>query len=102
MERELIWQPVALEEYYLIIEFLFQKWNIAVADQFEQTVKLRSESLRLHPEAGLVISDERSVRRIVIHKRTILYYQYDPSKEIIEIVSVFDTRQDPDTQNFRR
>jgi plasmid stabilization system protein ParE len=39
---------------------------------------------------------DENVRRVVIHKNVSLYYDYKEEQNTIEILSIFDNRQNPD------
>jgi plasmid stabilization system protein ParE len=47
-----------------------------------------------NPTSFPIISD--NVRKIVLHKNVSLYYEFNEKENTIEILSIFENRQNPD------
>ena len=58
------------------------------------------QGLLINPLKGRLLDPNKPIRRLVIHKRCILFYFYHPHSETIDINGVMDTRQNPERRLF--
>jgi len=56
------------------------------------------DQIAINPEMYPSTIVQQNVRRCVLNKQTTIYYR--TSKEAIQILTLFDTRQDPDDLKF--
>ena len=99
MALQIIWSENALEDYQHIVEYLLKEWTINVASGFVETVEARVKNLSIFPFVGIASGKEPGVRSIVITKQNLLYYKISASR--VEILNIFDTRQDPDKNKYK-
>lgn len=90
MVREIIWSAKATQRYRQIVEFLLDKWNVTVAENFIKTVEAKLELLKLFPEMGPKSWKGRNVRTLLLTKHNRLYYMLKGDK--ILLVTIYDTR----------
>jgi len=93
MALEVVWTENAIQDYKLVIDYLLLEWSVPVAEKFAETIDKRIEVLSRFPNIGIVSTKDLSIRSIVITKHNKLYYRLLSEK--IEILNIFDTRQNP-------
>lgn len=98
MALEIRWTDNALEDYKSIIHYLVTNWSQTTARKFIDLAESRIQTLALFPAIGISSSKEPGVRSIVLTKKNKLYYRVNDSK--LEILGIFDTRQNPGKNKF--
>lgn len=93
MERKVVWMPIALEDYQSIIDFLLFVWNIEIIREFEVLILESIDRIKLNPTSFALVFG--NVRKIIVHKNVTLFYELKAKENTIEILSVFDNRQNP-------
>jgi plasmid stabilization system protein ParE len=98
MIKQIIWSPAAEKDAEQILDFINTKWSKRVAAKFlnklDDNILLISEDPKLFP----IIEDNLGVRKCVVTKQNSLFYRV--SDETIEIIRLFDTRQNPKSLTF--
>jgi plasmid stabilization system protein ParE len=98
MIKQIIWSPAAEKDAEQILDFINTKWSKRVAAKFlnklDDNILLISEDPKLFP----IIEDNLGVRKCVLTKQNSLFYRV--SDETIEIIRLFDTRQNPKSLTF--
>jgi plasmid stabilization system protein ParE len=72
--------------------FLDNKWSISIRKKVAQKLNKNIEKTRLNPEL-FPKSTVRNTRKCVVSKQISLYYDFDEKN--LNILRIFDTRQDP-------
>lgn len=93
VERKVIWSQRAKSDLFAILDFYFQR-NGTKAYSSGVNVSIR-KSIRLllkHPNIGK-ITNVTNVRNL-IHGDYLIFYEIKP--ESIEILTIWDSRQDPE------
>jgi plasmid stabilization system protein ParE len=94
MAREVILTPTAERDLFNIVGYLTSEWGLTVAnnfiDRFEQVLVLLAES----PGIFQFVDRVKKVQKCVITKHNTLYFK--ETDESIKIITIFDTRQDPE------
>lgn len=98
MAFQIIWTINALDDYEKVVNYLLQEWPLAIVEAFIQTVEKRTEKLANLPYLGRVSAKEPSIRSIILTKHNKLYCRV--FKDAIEILNIFDTRQDTSKNKF--
>lgn len=93
MKREVVITPRAKIEIEEIFEYIELKWNNEVKKKFSNKINAAIKLIVENPELFPISNINRKIRKVVISKQTSLFYHFN-YKHIV-IVSVFDTRQDP-------
>lgn len=88
-----LWLDSAVESFQEIDNFLGRVWNLNTQQQFEERVLTKLKLLTDNPEMGRVSEDSPSVRTLLIHPTTTLYYRL--AAEEIQLLYFWDNRQDP-------
>jgi plasmid stabilization system protein ParE len=98
MAFKVTWTPHAEEDYKIVITYLKDTWTEKIALQFIGKVEQRLSRLSIFPLTGIVSNKDKSIRSIVITKHNKLYYRI--KNDTIEILNLFDTRQNPDKNSY--
>ena len=93
MHKQVVWSPAAEKDLEKILEYLKLFWNLSVLSRFiiktDDSITLIVDNPKIFP----LINKELNIRKSVITKQNTLYYR--EKNDTIEIVRLFDTRQDP-------
>jgi len=93
MAKEVVITKLAIDDYDIVVGYLTGKWGINVAnnfmDRFDEVVLLISKNTSIFP----FVDPIKKMQKCVLTKHNMLYFI--EKDEIIEIVTIFDTRQDP-------
>ncbi|KAA9325211.1 type II toxin-antitoxin system RelE/ParE family toxin [Adhaeribacter soli] len=97
MAKRIIWSKEAKQDRREILEFWFQrtgnkKYSRKLAKQFAETIRFISQ----HNYLGRAV-DEENVR-VSVCGHNLIFYRV--TNNLLEIVSLFDSRQDPDKLMF--
>lgn len=98
MDKEIIWSPAAEKDFEKILDYLQNKWSDRVISKFINKVDDNIGLIIDDPKIFPVINEDLQIRKSVITKHNILFYREVNQK--IEIVRIFDTRQDPKKLEF--
>ena len=98
MPKQIIWAPLAEHDFKLVLEYVNRVWGTQVAGKFiEKTEKLINQIL-VQPKIFPQVNVKRKIRKCVITKHNSLFYR--ETKNQIEILRIFDTRQNPKNLKF--
>jgi plasmid stabilization system protein ParE len=93
MAEFLIWSDRAMREYEKLQAYLLREWGTVVADRVDDEIERTIFRIKNHPEQFPVFIKAKKIRRCVASPQTSIFFKAD--KDAIEIVSVFDNRQNP-------
>lgn len=99
MSKQIIWAPLAVNDFADILDFVSTNWDNKVANQFIDIVENAIDQISGNPKQFPLIYRKEKIRRCVLTKHNSLYYR--DLKTQIDILRIFDTRQDPDTITFK-
>jgi plasmid stabilization system protein ParE len=77
-------------------DFLLENWNLKVRNDFIKKLTSKIEQISNQPESCPQSSVFQGLFRCVVTKQTSFYYRINFDKKEVEIITVFDTRQNPD------
>jgi plasmid stabilization system protein ParE len=77
-------------------DYLLENWNLKVRNDFIQKLTAKIEQIAKQPESCPQSSDFKGLYKCVVTKQTTFYYRINFIENEIEIITVFDTRQNPD------
>ncbi len=77
-------------------DFLLENWNLRVRNDFIKKLTSKIDQISKQPESCLQSSEFKGLFKCVVTKQTTFYYRINFEREEIEIITVFDTRQNPD------
>ena len=99
MSKEIIWAPLAVNDFAGILDFVSKNWDNKVANQFIEIAEDAIDQISGNPRQFPLIYRKAKIRRCVLTKHNSLFYR--EFKTQIDILRIFDTRQDPDTITFK-
>jgi hypothetical protein len=92
MAKKVIWSPRALAAHQRVIEYLQQKWTDKEIIQF---IEITNKTLALVSSGKIKFrhSKKRNVYEVLVTKHNLLLYR--ETKNAIELLTFWDTRQSP-------
>jgi plasmid stabilization system protein ParE len=94
MVDNIIWSPLSKDDVANILVYLEKEWSSKIASRFLDILDLIILQIARNPKQFPVIYHKMNVRKCVITKHNTLFYRYKNKR--IEILRIFDTRQNPD------
>lgn len=76
-------------------DFLLENWNIKVRNDFIKKLTIKINQISEQPESCPQSTEFKGLFKCVVAKQTTFYYRINLEKQEIEIITVFDTRQNP-------
>ncbi|MBU2951801.1 type II toxin-antitoxin system RelE/ParE family toxin [Tamlana agarivorans] len=98
MLREVIWSPSAEKDFEAVLDYLQLNWDESVTNKFINRVDDSISLIINDPKIFPMINEALEVRKSVISKHNTLYYRENGLN--IEIIRLFDARQDPNKLKF--
>ena len=89
-----VWQAEATKNLAAIRKYLEENWTQKEIQQFFRKLEHIVSLLATYPKLFQETQARKNVRRCVVSSQTTLYYKFDGQR--VEILFLFDTRQDPD------
>lgn len=83
----------AIKELQQVIDYLIEYWSEKEVRNFSQKLNSRLELILHYPRIFHKTQKRKHVRRSVISKHTVVYYEV--MRKSIYILTLFDTRQNP-------
>jgi plasmid stabilization system protein ParE len=91
--ENVIWSPSARADIENISEYIKYEWGNNVLSRFLLKVNWIINQIVINPKQYPVVNSKLKIRKCVITKQNTLYYRLLNGN--IEIVRIYDTRQDP-------
>ncbi len=99
MPKNIVWSKLADKDFEHILEYLEGEWGNQVVNQFiDITFRILSQ-IAINSKQFPVIYKKEKIRKCVINRQNTLYYK--EGKNEVEILRIFDTRQDPKKLKFK-
>ena len=99
MLKEFVWSPLAEKDLDNVLGYLSKNWSSKVAFKFLSKVESEINQIVKSPKLYPTINKKLRVRKCVINKQNTLFYRESASR--IEILRIYDTRQNPRTLILR-
>ena len=94
MSRKVIISKTAEKRLNDLFKYLLENWSQKVKSDFIKKLDNKIILLKEHPEGYPESEKEKGLRKCVITKQITMFYRFN-SKQI-NIITFFDTRQNPD------
>lgn len=87
-----------LAEYKLkkLTTYLLKEWNLKVKKDFLSKLDEKIQLIQSQPESCPKSKEFGGIYKCVVTKQTTFFYRVNFDREEIEIIALFDTRQDPE------
>jgi len=99
MRRKIIWSPSAESDFAYILAYLNENWDEKVTNQFIDLTDEITEQISVNPRQFPIIYKKEKIRKCVLTKQNTMFYR--DCKGQVEILRIYDTRQDPDNLTFK-
>lgn len=76
-------------------EYLLEHWNLKTRDLFILKLTEKVKQIALQPQSCPKSSEFENLYKCVVTKQTTFYYRVNLDKKEIEIITIFDSRQNP-------
>jgi len=96
MPKHINWSPLSKKDFVTILDYLQNNWDNKVVQGFIEITDRSIEQISNNPKQFPLIT--KNVRKCVLTKHNTLYYR--DGKESIDILRIFDNRQDPQKMEF--
>ena len=80
----------------ILNEYLLQNWGLKVKNDFVEKLTKKINQIFSNPESCPLSKEFAGLYKAVVSKQTTFYYRIHFDLREIEIITVFDTRQNPD------
>ena len=77
-------------------KYLLEEWNLKTRDKFISKLTDKLNQISNQPDSCPKSSEFSNLYKCVVTKQTTLFYRVIADKKEIEIITIFDTRQNPD------
>jgi plasmid stabilization system protein ParE len=98
MLKPIKWSSYADDDFAKLLEYLENKWNKKVCLQFIAKLDFCIDLIHKNPNQFRFFNKEFQIRKCVVTKQNTLYYRETNSR--IEILRLYDSRQNPETLKF--
>jgi len=93
MAKALIWTNRALIELDSLQDYLYEEWGEKISQRVINEIFKTIARIQNSPEQFPLIKKRKKIHRCVASPQTSIFFKVE--KEVIEILSIFDNRQDP-------
>ena len=85
--------PQAKQDIVSILSYLKENWNQKTIDDFLNKLEAFYQLISLHPRLFSYYNKRKNIRKYALSKQQVIFYRNRRSS--IEIITVFDSRQNP-------
>ena len=93
MPKQVIWSLLSEKDFENIIDYLKRDWDNKVVEKFIDITDQLIYQISINPKQYPIINKSKRIRKCVITKHNTLFYR--DRKDYIDILRIFDSRQDP-------
>jgi plasmid stabilization system protein ParE len=94
MKRKVVLSKRAKTKLENLFLFLETEWSLSVKNEFIKNLDHALQIIQNNPESFAKTAVLKGVHKCVVTRQNTLYYRFTESS--IEIITIFDSRQDPD------
>ncbi len=99
MSYSVNWTLKAKKAFAQNLEYLFDEWNITVANKFIDRVDEVILKIRENPFLYPIHSPNTGIRKCILNERILLFYEVIDDSTI-DIITFWNTYQNPDKLEF--
>lgn len=97
--HKVYWSLSAEKDFENILLYLQKHWEAKVYEDFIEITDVIINQIALNPRQFPVIFKKKRIHKCVLTKHNSLYYSV--SRKSIDILRIYDTRQDPGRLEFK-
>lgn len=90
---------IAEHKLIALTDYLLENWSYKVKTEFIATLNAKITQIATYPESCIQSKELGGIFKCVVTKQTTFFYRIDYNQKEIEIITLFDTRQDPKKRN---
>jgi plasmid stabilization system protein ParE len=98
MLKPIKWSSLADNDFAKLLEYLEIRWNKNVSLKFITKLDFCVDLIHKNPNQFPIFNAQLHIRKCVVTKQNTLYYRETKSR--IEILRLYDTRQNPEKLRF--
>ena len=76
-------------------KYLLEEWNVKTRDKFISKLNDKIKQISIQPDSCPKSSEFKNLYKCVVTKQTTFFYRILTERKEIEIITFFDTRQNP-------
>ena len=99
MPKAVIWSRYADQDLDQILDYLKAHWGEQVSESFMEVTFEMVQYIGTNPKLFPIVFRKLKVRKCVLTKHNTLFYR--ETAEAVEIIRIFDTRQNPSKLKLR-
>jgi plasmid stabilization system protein ParE len=99
MHKQVIWSPLAERDFANILDYLNENWDGNVASHFLDLTEDIIGEISINPRQFPIIFKKEKIRKCVLTRHNTMFYR--DNKSHVDILRIYDTRQDPDNLTFK-
>ena len=99
MPKQIVWSPLSEDDFSKILEYLNENWDANVSVSFIDLTENFLNQISLNPRQFPIIYKKEKIRKCVLTKHNTMFYRDNKTK--VEILRIYDTRQDPNSLTFK-
>ena len=99
MTKPIKWSPLSENDLANILEYLYENWGDKVVNQFIIITENILAQILINPTQFPIIYRKKRIRKCVLTKHNTIFYR--DGKKQIEILRIYDTRQDPNNLTYK-
>lgn len=98
MRYKVKWTLLAENDFEAITDYLLKNWDTSILEKFIKITENSIQQISSFPTLFPIIYKKKKIRKCVLTKQNTLYYRIVRTE--IQILRIFDTRQDPGKLQF--
>lgn len=98
MSKKIVWSPLSESDLENTLSYLQIHWNNQVVTRFLDLIDTIVAQIAINPKQFPFANKKRNVRKCVATKSCTIFYR--ENKGHIDILRIFDNRQDPKKKQF--
>lgn len=93
---QIYFSELAKFKLHKLTNYLLENWNLQVKNDFLKKLDNKIVQIKTQPYSCIHSSEFTGLYKCVVTKQTTFYYRIFEKQQEIEIITIFDTRQNPD------
>tara|TARA_R110002096_G_scaffold214462_1_gene402153 strand:- start:227 stop:529 length:303 start_codon:yes stop_codon:yes gene_type:complete len=77
-------------------DYLLENWNLKTRDKFIEKLSEKMKQISIQPQSCPESSEFKGLYKCVVTKQTTFYYRISTELKEVEVITIFDTRQNPE------
>lgn len=86
---------LATSKLIKLYNYLTENFSLQTKNDFHKKLTLKIKQISHYPFSCIVSIENKGLYKCVLTKQTTLYYRVLQNQQEIEIITIFDTRQNP-------